>query len=341
MSGADALITSIALQGLGAVMACPLDLAKTRFQYATFFERPAIPELKHYTMSFGWRRGMFQSAGYYLGTPLVFSFVFDMRKHDGALLAALQARFVTTLAFSPLEYQRTLHQATGLRGFDFLHCLLPLRRRGARGLVATMGRDLSFTWIYCGGLLLAKQSKLIAATDELTRTSNDSRGTLSALFGNIAMPFTDPASYFVSFFFATAATIVSHPFDVLKTHMQTFPRARMENGTLRVQESTLRQTWKHITSAIGPMGRRVTDYSLFATGLQFRLLRIVPLFTFLGSQYFEQGWVSDEDPDKAFIKLWARITGKPGLDKGDIVDNRKMKRNVPMHPRERKTNHDL
>ena len=90
-----------------------------------------------------------------LGTPVIFGFVYDMRRNnDGPFLACMEARLLSTLAMGPLEYQRTLHQSQGLAGFDFLHCLLPLRRRGAKGLLPTVFRDLTFTGIYCGNYVV-------------------------------------------------------------------------------------------------------------------------------------------------------------------------------------------
>ncbi|CAD7934735.1 unnamed protein product [Amoebophrya sp. A120] len=348
MSGADALITSIALQGFGAIIANPLDLAKNRYQYAKFFDRPEIPKVSQYAANYGWKRGMFQSIGYYLATPVMFGFIYDIRhKNDGAFLAALEARFLTTLFLSPLEYQRTLHQSQGLAGFDFLHCLLPLKRRGAKGLLPTIGRDLTFTSIYCGGLLLAKGSGLIATSYEQESYEKTSSGLGNSVVQNFKKPVTDPMTFFVSFFLATLATVASHPFDVVKTHMQTFPRSKFQEGILKVQEASMTQSWRHLTTGISKHGKKVTDYSMLQAGLTLRCYRLIPLFTLLGSQTFEMGWISDEDPDRAFYKLLGTIQGGKNktadkeLKYNGKVDNRDIKYQVPLHPNERKTHWDL
>jgi len=85
---AKALATMACLHAASGLMVTPIDLMKNRLQYCTFFEkseRPNVPTFVKQNPFRGWAN----SVKYALLSPVVFSWFYECRKHDGPWQAGM------------------------------------------------------------------------------------------------------------------------------------------------------------------------------------------------------------------------------------------------------------
>lgn len=169
------------------------------------------------------------------------------REQDGSYVAGLKSRFATTLLLQPIEFIRSAKQAGNP---DVAQTVANIGIGCLwRGLGATVARDLSFAAIYWASF-----------------QAEDPR-----------MPFAG----------AFAATLVSHPFDVIKTKMQTFERQHSKDGYIFEKKERFFETARELWAKEGA--------KVFTAGLLPRMLKVVPCLGILGIGAYEMGWVVNGD----------------------------------------------
>jgi len=170
------------------------------------------------------------------------------REQDGSFIAGMKARLWTTMLLQPLEYGRSVKQAT-----DTIKISTEAGKIGLgcywRGLSATLWRDMIFAAIYWGSF---------HAEDERA-------------------PFIG----------AVAATLFSHPFDVIKTKMQTYERQTSKEGYVHETKERFMKTTKELYKEHG--------LKIFSVGLLPRMIKVVPTLGVLGVGAYEMGWVMSGD----------------------------------------------
>lgn len=182
-----------------------------------------------------------------------------------------QARTLSTIILQPWDMCKTYQQAGQNPGI--LSSRLG-RTAWWRGLRTTLIRDLPFTGIYWGGLCLGVKYGLVSGKNsehKLDRVT--SHGFLNSVWHNLCAPVLDPAQFWIAFSSATLATVVTHPLDVIKVHLQTFPRQFVIHGVGRARYESFNSTWTSLTVGMDSSGARTRTYKLLWTGLEWRLLR--------------------------------------------------------------------
>lgn len=81
--------------------------------------------------------------------------------------------------------------------------------------------------------------------------------------------------------------MISHPFDVIKTKMQTFERISYARGYQFQTKERFFETARDLYEKDG--------WRAFSAGLLPRLLKIIPLLGILGAGAYEMGWVITGD----------------------------------------------
>jgi len=262
--------TVFAAAGLGSVasvlICTPFDVVKHYWQGSPSLnhQRGATSSLEIYTRitrDFGFRglwRGTGVSLIYSLPNNLTFFSFYEKykKKYENPTAAAAQARLISTLCFSPLDFLRTKVQAClGQPGSHTATDVLKkvLRDEGIlsmwRGAAATLLRDVPFSMTY---FTLYETNKLW-----LLPSGEGGNG----------------ATFWLSFFNGACcgaiATCVSHPFDVVKTQLQSYERIRAVDSVKVARIYTTKRAAEVICAEYGLRG-------LFTIGLAPRLAKVVP-----------------------------------------------------------------
>jgi solute carrier family 25, member 39/40 len=180
-----------------------------------------------------------------------------------AMVAGGVARAGSATVFSPLEVIRVQMQAS-TAGESFLHHLQRVVSAGPRqlcaGLGATLARDIPFSMMYWYGI---ETSKPMLHRWLSIENPNKKQVTVALLAGMMA---------------GTLATVVTHPFDVVKTRAQvamyaTTVSTHHRNGRPRSSVQMLQRIWREE----GLRG--------MAAGLTPRVAKVAPACAIMISSY--------------------------------------------------------
>ena len=281
--------TVFAAAGLGSVasvLVCtPFDVVKNFWQGSPTLNhrRAEISSLEIYTRltrEYG-LRGLWRGTGvalvYSLPNNLTYFSLYEKNKRQyGNTIAAAQARVVAVMCFSPVEFLRTKVQACiGQPGSNSAMDLFKrvLRDEGFlsmwRGASATLLRDVPFSMIYF---------------------------TLYEMNKNFLLPEGERNSHWKTFGYSfvngaacgAIATCATHPFDIVKTQLQSYERIKsVDNVKVAKVYTTMRAT-KAIASEYGLRG-------LFTIGLSPRLAKVMPASAIMiGTYELVSAWMQGD-----------------------------------------------
>ena len=197
-------------------------------------------------------RGTGVSLSYVLPNSMTYWTLYEKQKELGVpvYLAAAQARTLAQLFFSPLEFLRTKVQAC--LGESDSRSVWGVVKRVAteekissfwRGIGATLLRDVPFSMIYFGLYESLRKQRVLG---ELQGQQFLQALTLGAACSAVA-------------------TVCTHPFDVVKTQLQSYER--VQGGRVRIY--AVSEALKALKLEYGLVG-------LFRIGLAPRLMKVMP-----------------------------------------------------------------
>lgn len=262
--------TVFAAAGLGSVasvlICTPFDVVKNFWQGSPTLNhrRGDITSLEIFsriTRDYG-VRGLWRGTGvalvYSLPNNLTYFSLYEKNKRRyGNTIAAAQARVVAVMCFSPIEFVRTKVQACmgqpdSNSAIDIVKRVM--RDEGLlsmwRGAAATLLRDVPFSMTY---FTLYEINKSLLLPD----------GEQYSHWRTFAYSFLNGAAC------GAIATCATHPFDIVKTQLQSYERLKsVDNVKVAKVYTTLRATTA-IASEYGLRG-------LFTIGLAPRLAKVMP-----------------------------------------------------------------
>ena len=239
---------------------------------------------------FGLWRGLTPTLAYVIPSNLLFFtlYEYNRKEKDANWVAASKARVVSCTLLSPVEFIRTRVQATVANSDQTP--IQVLRRvfyedsfvSYWRGLGPTLMRDVPFSALYFSLYELNKKFLLpLHSAKRETLAAGNRRERIDLAESQVLSPIDSKAFLFGSEYSNTLlltmlngatcgmiASVATHPFDVVKTQLQTIQRAKSVNNyrvyTIPNTADAFRSLWKEY-------GWR------FATiGLAPRLMKVVP-----------------------------------------------------------------
>jgi solute carrier family 25, member 39/40 len=262
------VVVAAGVGSVASVLICtPFDVVKNYWQGSPSLnhQRSSTSSLAIYskiTREFG-LRGLWRGTGvalvYSLPNNLTYFNLYEhyKTKYGNATLAAAHARVVAVLCFSPLEFLRTNVQARiGQPGSNTAGDVLRrvLRDEGVvsmwRGATATLMRDVPFSMTYFS---IYEMNKSWLLPD----------GEVSSGFKTFGVSFINGAAC------GAIATCLTHPFDIVKTQLQSYERIRSVDSVNVAKVYTTLRAARAIGTEYGMRG-------LFTIGLAPRLAKVIP-----------------------------------------------------------------
>ncbi|EER16618.1 conserved hypothetical protein [Perkinsus marinus ATCC 50983] len=271
----------------------PFDVVKNYWQASPALNHQRINTsglqvMRHIKDAYGWRalwNGTMTSLVYQIPSNWVFFVLYEHwreRVPDGIASAAARATAVTI--FSPLEFLRTRVQATTGMGEGAMATVKRVLREDSfssfwRGLLPTLVRDLPFSAIYWS---LYEYNKKIFLPDHVerrgaARSANDEELLeLAEKQAETNVPVTWMETFGFSFLngavCGTIAAAATHPFDMVKTQLQTATRPTSSSSGHHTNVA------KRIHTTGSAMMAIFEEYRLrgFTVGLGPRLLKVIP-----------------------------------------------------------------
>lgn len=234
-------------------------------------------------------RGLTPTLAYVIPSNLIFFslYEYNRKRHDPNWLAASKARMVSCTLLSPVEFIRTRVQAT-IANSD--QTPIQVIRRVFyedsfvsywRGLAPTLMRDVPFSGVYFALYEFNKRMVLpshVAKRDTLAFGNRRERINLaeSQMMHQNDQKFIFGSEYADTLILTlangavcgTVASILTHPFDVIKTQLQTVQRAKSVNN--------YRVYTIHNTSDAVKLLRSEYGWRWVTIGLAPRMLKVIP-----------------------------------------------------------------
>lgn len=261
----------------------PFDVVKNYWQGSPYLNHKrssvsAISVVKEIYRKFGIRgfwRGTAVSLSYVVPNNLTYFSIYEtQKKRYYPFVAAAQARTVSVLLFSPIEFMRTKVQACigqpeSATAIAVVRKVLNEEQFISlwRGAGATLMRDVPFSMVYFS--LYESNKQWLSGR------------RLGALGGPSQQPstgFTFGTSLVNGAFCGAVATVLTHPFDVVKTQLQSYERVKAVNNVKVTTVYSLFRAWEALYREYGLRG-------LFSIGLTPRLAKVMPASAIMLSTY--------------------------------------------------------
>ena len=236
---------------------------------------------------FGLWRGVTPTLAYVIPSNLTFFTIYEYNRKEGDQnwLAASKARAIACTLLSPVEFIRTRVQAT-VANTD--QTPIQIIRRVFyedsfvsywRGLVPTLMRDVPFSAIYFSLYEFNKRQLLpshVEKRETLAHGNRRERINLAESQMSSERKFVFGSEYADTLLLTMAngatcgmvASVLTHPFDVVKTQLQTVQRAKSVNN-YRVY--TIHSTWDAFS-----LLKKEYGWRWMRIGLAPRMLKVVP-----------------------------------------------------------------
>ncbi|KAF4689753.1 hypothetical protein FOZ60_001180 [Perkinsus olseni] len=267
----------------------PFDVVKNYWQASPALNHQRINTsglqvMRHIKDAYGWRalwNGTVTSLVYQIPSNWTFFLLYERWREDvpdGVASAAARATAVTL--FSPLEFLRTRVQATTGMGEGAMATVKRVLREDSfssfwRGLLPTLVRDLPFSAIYWS---LYEYNKKLFLPDHVERRGAARYANSEELLelAEKQVGVNQPVTWIETFGFSflngavcgTIAAAATHPFDMVKTQLQTATRPNKQHTNVA----------KRIHTTGSAMMAIFKEYRLrgFTVGLGPRLLKVIP-----------------------------------------------------------------
>jgi len=264
------------VSGAALTLICtPLDVIKNQWQGSTRFAKDRTKVTTQFVIRSIYKasgplafwRGALPAFFVLSASNFIFFSLFEIwREKNWPAYAACKARLFAVLTVAPMEYMRTRLQAS--MGTSARHILVTaFEEEGLgsmwRGIVPTLLRDIPFSAVYWTAYEKSKTDLLPQLDSRLEERHPFVR--------NFAYPFV------LGLAAGTAGTVLSHPFDVVKTTIQATGKMsyspdghkeRLSQNSLMVLRGVIaRGGWRGLTVGLLPRVAKVAPTCAISLGI--------------------------------------------------------------------------